>query len=149
MIQIRQAKHSATVIRLNSLFTHDDDGLPNAAPLGRGRQHGRCNQPWDRTGFDRYRLVTPVACTSAIEGASFFYSRVSLVLIIRICLVRVQDFEAVGWIRQERIRMLRLTHDQKLPAGKFEKNGEITCDLWRLNRAPIVLTGIKPLHEQF
>jgi hypothetical protein len=27
MIQIRQAKHSATVIRLNSLFAHDD-GLP-------------------------------------------------------------------------------------------------------------------------
>src|SRR5579863_10620325 len=59
MIQIRQAKHSATVIRLDSLFTHDD-GLPNAAPLGRGRQHGRCNQPWDRTGFERYRLITEV-----------------------------------------------------------------------------------------
>jgi hypothetical protein len=52
MIQIRQAKHSATVIRLDSLFAHDD-GLPNAATLGRRRPPGRCNQPWDRP-FERF-----------------------------------------------------------------------------------------------
>jgi len=62
MIQIRQPKHSATVVRLDSLFAHSD-GLP-------------CRSIWDdgglldvaktggasfwAGGFERYRLVTRV-----------------------------------------------------------------------------------------
>src|SRR5580692_9105169 len=47
MIQIRQPKHSATVVRLDSLFAHSD-GLPMPQLCGRRRPPGRCNQLWDR-----------------------------------------------------------------------------------------------------
>jgi hypothetical protein len=75
MIQIRQAKHSAAVIRLDSLFAHSD-GL-HAAELDL-RQTVWPVQAWRKVGledFECYRLISTVmedsARLSTLQRAKF------------------------------------------------------------------------------
>jgi hypothetical protein len=57
MIQIGQAKHSATVFRLDSVFAHDD-GLP-CRRIGTTAQTVWAMQSTvGSTGFERYRLIS-------------------------------------------------------------------------------------------
>ena len=63
MIQIRQAKHSTTVIRLDSLFAHDD-GLPMPQLWDDGDRLGDAIMSIvGSTGFERYGLITTVEKT--------------------------------------------------------------------------------------
>lgn len=82
MIQIRQPKHSATVIPLDSLFAHSD-GL-------------QCRSIWD----DRDRSVDAIRCRNGREtGASRENSVLFLVLVIA-QLVLVLEFwpQILRWI---------------------------------------------------
>ena len=47
MIQVWQAEHSATIVRLDSRFAHSD-GLPMPQLWDDSRPPGRCNQLWVR-----------------------------------------------------------------------------------------------------
>jgi hypothetical protein len=62
MIQVWQAEHSATVIRLNLLLAHDD-GLLMPQDWNYGRTPGLCKYRQLSTsleGFERYRLFSTV-----------------------------------------------------------------------------------------
>ena len=62
MIKIGQTKHSATVIRLNFVFAHDDGLLmPQDWNYGTDRLGGASMAlNSGGRGFERYRLVSPV-----------------------------------------------------------------------------------------
>jgi hypothetical protein len=67
MIQIRQPKHSATVIRLDSLFAHGD-GLQCRRPWDDGDRMGDSTKGGGRRSFERYRLFLSIASFYSMCG---------------------------------------------------------------------------------
>src|ERR1700737_5071006 len=68
MIQIRQPKHSATVIRLDSLFAHSD-GLPCRSLWDYQGPAGRCNL--GRSSSWSEGVLSAMACYQQVSRPTF------------------------------------------------------------------------------
>jgi hypothetical protein len=69
MIEIGQTKHSATVIRLNFVFAHDDGLLmPQDWNYGIDCLGGASGAKFGWEGFERYRPVSTVEIHHAVHA---------------------------------------------------------------------------------